>query len=376
MQRARLKKWLLLLIGAVLLIGGAALYWEFQNRRMPAMGTLLEEATQIALAQRDRLYNPDDYLLLADLWMAQGRPENARRLFQWLTEHPLGLMDGGIRNAQVQLAIALRWLKLNEINEAEKAFLRACSQALWLHHDPEIHARLTAFFLKYLETQPLARAKALAEKVDEEKRPTVLSALAAALRASGRQQEARQIQATPSLPVPARSQQAPSPLRVYLENNQLEEAIALYRRSSGYTEEWLLLAQKLIEQGRTEQALALFARNSLLSSKVRLMVARHYARQGQLNKALEVLEQIPSLKDEPALVEVADALAEGGHYRQALRIANALGATARSEALQHIAMSMIEHGRYGQAYRITQEAEPAHRLAVLCALLRQQARSL
>ena len=376
MQRARLKKWLLLLIGAVLLIGGAALYWEVQNRRMPAMGTLLEEATQIALAQPDRLYNPDDYLLLADLWMAQGRPENARRLFQWLTEHPLQLSDGGIRNAQVQLAIALRWLKLNEINEAEKAFLRACSQALWLHHDPEIHARLTAFFLKYLETQPLARAKALAEKVDEEKRPTVLSALAAALRASGRQQEARQIQATPSLPVPARSQQAPSPLRVYLENNQLEEAIALYRRSSGYTEEWLLLAQKLIEQGRTEQALALFARNSLLSSKVRLMVARHYARQGQLNKALEVLEQIPSLKDEPALVEVADALAEGGHYRQALRIANALGATARSEALQHIAMSMIEHGRYGQAYRITQEAEPAHRLAVLCALLRQQARSL
>ena len=118
--------------------------------------------------------------------------------------------------------------------------------------------------------------------------------------------------------------------------------------------------------------LELFANQCPVGDQVRLLVAKHYAKQGQLRKAMAVLEQIPNLRNEYTLVDIISAAAEGGHFRKALALARGLPDSTRDPALQAVALQMIKHGYYGSAYRLTRELQSeGARFWVLAALLRR-----
>jgi tetratricopeptide (TPR) repeat protein len=380
MQRFGLKRVLVVLLGVVITLGLVRYYSEYQNRRMPAVQLLLEEATQTALGHDTFIYNPSDYLFLADLWIARGQHGRARALFQWLTDHPIPLRDGWVTNGRTQIEIARRYLQLNDVSHAEKAVATALTKTLWL---AGLDAPLTAFFYEYLKVKPLPDAISLAEKARENlrNRDTALMALASALVAHGRYNEAQQVRARvetghfiSTAPRPGQSLSTVDIVNYYLETHQLDKVVELYKQSRHHRRQiggnWYALAEKLVAVGRVEEALELFANEPLLGDRVRVMVARYYARQGQLQKALQILEQIPNIKDEYTLTEVAEALAAGGKFRQALGIANSL--PNKDEAVQRIARQMVERGYYGYAYRLSREiTAPEARLPVLIALLRK-----
>jgi hypothetical protein len=63
----------------------AVAWWllETQNRRMPALHVLLEEATQVFLAIDESRpgvipHDTADALFLADVWIRQGQPDRAK----------------------------------------------------------------------------------------------------------------------------------------------------------------------------------------------------------------------------------------------------------------------------------------------------------
>ena len=373
MRRFRLRRVLLVLLGVAIAAGLVWYYSEYQNRRMPAVQRLLEEATPIALGHDISFYNPNNYLFLADLWIARRQPQRARALFQWLTDHPIPLQDGWVTNGRTQIEIARRYLQLNDVSHAEKAVSKALTQTRWL---ADLQGSLTAFFYEYLKVKSVSDAIKLAEKAQDYNRDFALAALASALVALERDKEVGQIRRRieTGLTIPTVPKPTPAPfadlLNYYLETNQLDKAVELCKASRRLNDRWRALAERLVAVGRVEEALELFKKEPLLRDHVCVMVARYYARHGQLQKALQLLEQIPNIKDEYTLTDIAEALAAGGKFRQALGVANSL--SNKDDAIQRIALQMVERGYYGYAYRLSREiTAPQARLPVLIALLRK-----
>jgi tetratricopeptide (TPR) repeat protein len=373
----------------------AVAWWllETQNRRMPALHVLLEEATQAFLAiDESRLgvlpHHTVDALFLADVWIRQGQPERAKAVLQKLLRVAKNFGCRCHSQPAVRLEVAQRYLRMGDVASAEALAtdaLRDSVSFLMLSDQPE---PLAAFFHQYLKVKSLAEARRLAEQADEFTE-VALSALADALMLEGRMDEARSLKrevqrrltAAPSddsaLMLQPRTPPPPMPppanlLDYYLQAGDIEAAIRLLSSMPAHDSRWLALAEKLLEAGKPERALELFANRRPVGDQVRLLVAKHYAKQGQLANAMAALERIPTLKNEYTLVEIASAAAEGGHFRHALALARELPESTRDPALQQVALQMVKHGYYGSAYRLTREIKPEEsRLGVLIALLRR-----
>jgi tetratricopeptide (TPR) repeat protein len=373
----------------------AVAWWlvETQNRRMPALHVLLEEATQAFLAiDESRLgvipHDTVDALFLADVWIRQGQPERAKAVLQKLLRVAKNFGCRCHSQPAVRLEVAQRYLRMGDVASAEALAtdaLRDSVSFLMLSDQPE---PLAAFFHQYLKVKSLAEARRLAEQADEFTE-VALSALADALMLEGRMDEARSLKrevqrrltAAPSddsaLMLQPRTPPPPMPppanlLDYYLQAGDIEAAIRLLSSMPAHDSRWLALAEKLLEAGKPERALELFANRRPVGDQVRLLVAKHYAKHGQLRKAMAVLEPIPNLKDEHTLAEIASAAAEGGHFRHALALARELPDSTRDPALQQVALQMVKRGYYGSAYRLTREIKPEEsRLGVLIALLRR-----
>jgi tetratricopeptide (TPR) repeat protein len=360
---------------------------------MPALHVLLEEATQAFLAiDESRLgvipHDTVDALFLADVWIRQGQPERAKAVLQKLLRVAKNFGCRCHSQPAVRLEVAQRYLRMGDVASAEALAtdaLRDSVSFLMLSDQPE---PLAAFFHQYLKVKSLAEARRLAEQADEFTE-VALSALADALMLEGRMDEARSLKrevqrrltAAPSddsaLMLQPRTPPPPMPppanlLDYYLQAGDIEAAIRLLSSMPAHDSRWLALAEKLLEAGKPERALELFANRRPVGDQVRLLVAKHYAKQGQLANAMAALERIPTLKNEYTLVEIASAAAEGGHFRHALALARELPESTRDPALQQVALQMVKHGYYGSAYRLTREIEPEEsRFGVLIALLRK-----
>ena len=373
----------------------AVAWWlvETQNRRMPALHVLLEEATQVFLTideSRHSVLPHDtvDALFLADVWIRQGQPERAKAVLQKLLRVAKNFGCRCHSQPAVRLEVAQRYLRMGDVASAEALAtdaLRDSVSFLMLSDQPE---PLAAFFHQYLKVKSLAEARRLAEQADEFTE-VALSALADALMLEGRMDEARSLKrevqrrltAAPSddsaLMLQPRTPPPPMPppanlLDYYLQAGDIEAAIRLLSSMPAHDSRWLALAEKLLEAGKPERALELFANRRPVGDQVRLLVAKHYAKQGQLANAMAALERIPTLKNEYTLVEIASAAAEGGHFRHALALARELPDSTRDSALQQVALQMVKRGYYGSAYRLTREIKPEEsRFGVLIALLRR-----
>ena len=249
-------------------------------------------------------------------------------------------------------------------------------------------APLAAFFHQYLKVKSLAEARRLAEKAGEFSE-VALSALADALMLDGRVDEARALKrealrrlaaAMPSdsaltlqpRTLPPRLPPPANLLDYYLQAGDIEAAIQLLSSMPAPDSRWLALAEKLLEAGKPERALELFANRRPVGDQVRVLVAKHYAKHGQLRKAIAVLEQIPNLRNEYTLADIVSAAAEGGHFRHALALARVLPESTHNSALQQVALQMVKHGYYGSAYRLARGIKPEEsRFGVLIALLRR-----
>jgi tetratricopeptide (TPR) repeat protein len=392
MRRFRRAYWVALL-GAVGL--AVAIWWtlEYQNRRMPATQVLLEEATQTFLDVDESRPVPipnylGDALFLADVWIRQEQPERAKAVLEKLLRVAKNFGCRCNFCAITRLEVARRYLQVGDVAFAERLAMETLTDEIAYFSLPTQPEPLVAFFQHYLKVKSLAEAQRLAARVPE--LPEIaLSALATALSLNGRYDEARQlwqeIRQQLVATVPDTTTPAPQPrrpelptllpydmLQYYLQMGDIEAAIRLFE-SVPDNGDWTMLAEKLLEAGKPERALELLATNRIVGTRVRMLVAKHYAKQGRADKAIAVLEQIPSLKDDYALAELAQAAAEGGHFRKALALARELSeGEARSQALQQVALQMVRHGYYGSAYRLSREVQPELlRLSVLTALLRK-----
>jgi tetratricopeptide (TPR) repeat protein len=394
MRRINRRIVLLTLLGIAGVVAVAWWLLETQNRRMPAIQVLLEEATQALLAideSRPAFMTHEstaEVLFLADVWIRQGQSERAKAVLQKLLRLAKGFGCRCHTRPTVHLEVAQRYLRMGDVATAESLVADALKEevsSFTLSTQPE---PLAAFFHQYLKVKSLAEARRLAEKAVEF--PEVaLSALADALMLDGRMDEARSLKrevqrrltAAPSddsaLMLQPRTPLPPVPptanlMDYYLQAGDIEAAIQLLSSMPSYDSRWLALAEKLLEAGKPERVLELFANQRPVGDQVRLLVAKHYAKQGQLRKAMAVLEQIPNLRNEYTLVDIISAAAEGGHFRKALALARGLPDSTRDPALQAVALQMIKHGYYGSAYRLTREIKPEEsRFGVLIALLRR-----
>jgi len=391
MRRFRRRAYFVALLGAVGL--AVAIWWtlEYQNRRMPATQGLLEEATQTFLAVDESRPVPipdylSDALFLADVWIRQGQPERAKAVLEKILR--VAKNFGCNFYTIARLEVARRYLQMGDVAFAERLVTESLTDAVdyfSLSTQPE---PLVAFFQHYLKVKSLAEARRLAARASE--LPEIaLSALATALMLNGRYDEARQLgrevrqrlaAAMPDATTPAPQPRRPElptllpydMLQYYLQMGDIEAAVQLFE-SVPDNGDWTMLAEKLLEAEKPERVLELLATNRIVGTRVRMLVAKHYAKQGRVDKAITVLEQIPSLKDDYALADLAGAAAEGGRFRQALALARGLSEVeARNQALQRVALQMARHGYYGSAYRLSREIQPELlRLSVLTALLRK-----
>lgn len=356
-----------------------------------ATQVLLEEATQTFLAVDESRPVPipdylGDTLFLADVWIRQGQPERAKAVLEKLLR--VAKSFGCSFDTIARLEVARRYLQMGDVASAERLATESLTDAVdyfSLSTQPE---PLVAFFQHYLKVKSLAEARRLAARASE--LPEIaLSALATALMLNGRYDEARQlgrevrqqlVAAMPDATTPAPQPRRPElptllpydMLQYYLQMGDIEAAVQLFE-SVPDNGDWTMLAEKLLEAEKPECVLELLATNRIVGTRVRMLVAKHHAKQGRVDKAITVLEQIPSLKDDYALADLAGAAAEGGRFRQALALARGLSEVeARNQALQRVALQMARHGYYGSAYRLSREIQPELlRLGVLTALLRK-----
>ena len=360
---------------------------------MPALHVLLEEATQVFLAIDESRpgvipHDTADALFLADVWIRQGQPDRAKAVLQKLLRVAKKFGCRCHSLPAVRLEVAQRYLRIGDVASAEALAtdaLRDSVSFLMLSDQPE---PLAAFFHQYLKVKSLAEARRLAEKAGEFSE-VALSALADALMLDGRVDEARALKrealrrlaaAMPSdsaltlqpRTLPPRLPPPANLLDYYLQAGDIEAAIQLLSSMPAPDSRWLALAEKLLEAGKPERALELFANRRPVGDQVRVLVAKHYAKHGQLRKAIAVLEQIPNLRNEYTLADIVSAAAEGGHFRHALALARVLPESTHNSALQQVALQMVKHGYYGSAYRLARGIKPEEsRFGVLIALLRR-----
>lgn len=175
----------------------------------------------------------------------------------------------------VRLEVAQRYLRIGDVASAEALAadaLRDSVSFLTLSDQP---APLAAFFHQYLKVKSLAEARRLAEKAGEFSE-VALSALADALMLDGRVDEARALKrealrrlaaAMPSdsaltlqpRTLPPRLPPPANLLDYYLQAGDIEAAIQLLSSMPAPDSRWLALAEKLLEAGKPERALELFA---------------------------------------------------------------------------------------------------------------------
>jgi tetratricopeptide (TPR) repeat protein len=194
MRRINRRIVLLTLLGIAGVVAVAWWLLETQNRRMPAIQVLLEEATQALLAideSRPAFMTHEstaEVLFLADVWIRQGQSERAKAVLQKLLRLAKGFGCRCHTRPTVHLEVAQRYLRMGDVATAESLVADALKEevsSFTLSTQPE---PLAAFFHQYLKVKSLAEARRLAEKAVEF--PEVaLSALADALmleRADGR----------------------------------------------------------------------------------------------------------------------------------------------------------------------------------------------
>jgi hypothetical protein len=143
----------------------AVAWWlvETQNRRMPALHVLLEEATQVFLTIDESRHSvlphgAVDALFLADVWIRQGQPERAKAVLQKLLRVAKNFGCRCHSQPAVRLEVAqrvpTRWAMWHLLRRLATDALRDSVSFLMLSDQPE---PLAAFFHQYLKVKSLRR---------------------------------------------------------------------------------------------------------------------------------------------------------------------------------------------------------------------------